>query len=261
MMIDLTYWLSVNYKMNYFPILFSNKLNSISIGLIDYYFDGFHIDLFQSKIEFKSNCYAERSLLEKNDHGFFSSSLLVAQGNKCLKGLVPDANLFFYAFNPEEHITKRHLVTAIDWLVDQGVQIICIPFGSDVDEPEIMESVDRAVASGILVLAASGNEYPEYVLFPAQYPNVVSVGAIDKEYRMLDDCCRIPKPDCWLPGLGIPGLTSSGDIAYRNGTSVACVIATGLAANYLVNTKQSLIRKMDFIGYIEEVRCLKSILV
>lgn len=260
-MIALNLWLMTNYKINDFSSLFYEKadFSTIAIGLIDYAANvSSSNDFINAKIILKASCSSESSNFEENDHGLFSSSLLVSQGRLSFRGLIPNANLFFYGFKPNDEITGFKLVSAINWLIEQQVQLICLPFGADIEIPAVTEVINKAVNLGILIFAAVGNEYPKPSLFPACLGNVLSVGALDQQYLSLDDCCRSPEPDCWLPGLKIPGLTSSGELAYRSGTSVACVLATGFAAHYLVKTKQKSIKKNNFINYIKELGVMRK---
>lgn len=260
-MIDLNLWLMTHYKINDFSSLFYEKadFSTIAIGLIDYAANiSFSDDLINAKIISNSTCSSENSNFEENDHGLFSVSLLVAQGQQSFKGLIPNANLFFYGFKPNDEITEFKLVSAINWLIEQQVQLICLPFGADIEIPAVTEVINKAVNLGILIFAAVGNEYPKPCLFPARLGNVLSVGGLDQQYLSLDDCCQSPEPDCWLPGLKIPGLTSSGEMAYRSGASVACVLAVGFAAHYLVKTKQQSIKKSDFINYIKELGLVRK---
>ncbi|HMT94826.1 S8/S53 family peptidase [uncultured Thiothrix sp.] len=260
-MIDLSLWLASNYKFNNISSYFYDKfpISSIAIGLIDYTANvSSSNDLINAKIILRSTCSGESSNFEEDDHGLFSSSLLVAQGQQIFRGLIPNANLFFYGFKPNDAITEVELVSAINWLIEQQVQLICLPFGADTEVSAVTEVINKAVNLGILIFAAVGNDYPKPSLFPSCLGNVLSVGALDQHYLSLDDCCRNPEPDCWLPGLKIPGLTGSGELAYRSGTSVACVLATGFAAHYLVKTKQKSIKKNDFINYIKELGVMRK---
>ncbi|OQX06342.1 MAG: hypothetical protein BWK73_31105 [Thiothrix lacustris] len=259
-MIDLKSWLISSYGINSLigRFLSDEQAKTINIGLIDYAINYMpKDDFFNAKISF-GGCHLDQENVEENDHGLFSSSLIIAQGNRNLRGLIPNANLFFYNLNPNDNITEDNLILAIDWMIKKKVQLICLPFGSDRNIPAVVKIINKAIGLNILILAAAGNEYPKYSLFPARLDNVISVGALDMQYLVLDDCCINPEPDCWLPGLKIPGLTSSGQLAYRSGTSVSCLLATGFAANYLAKTNQKSISKKDFINHIKELNLIKQ---
>lgn len=70
------------------------------------------------------------------------------------------------------------LIAGLDYAVTQGARVINLSLGSPVIEPGEKEALDRAIAAGVVVVAASGNQGGS-VLFPAAYPPVVAVGATD----------------------------------------------------------------------------------
>jgi serine protease len=68
----------------------------------------------------------------------------------------------------------------IDFAVrNSSVKIINLSLGGDGNSNTVRAAVDRAVAAGITVVAAAGNDGRGTVSFPAALPNVIAVGAID----------------------------------------------------------------------------------
>jgi serine protease len=59
------------------------------------------------------------------------------------------------------------------------VKVITMSLGGDVTSQTLSASIDRAVAAGIVVTAAAGNDGRASVSFPASHPSVISVGAVD----------------------------------------------------------------------------------
>ena len=79
------------------------------------------------------------------------------------------------------------IIQAVQWVVDKkkeigGNWIINLSLGADNPSPAEQTQFQTAADAGILVFAASGNGYPDSVglAFPAGYPTVVSVGAVEK---------------------------------------------------------------------------------
>jgi len=60
-----------------------------------------------------------------------------------------------------------------------SVKVINLSLGGDGNSNTVRAAVDRAVAKGITVVAAAGNDGRGTVSFPAALPNVIAVGAID----------------------------------------------------------------------------------
>src|SRR5437899_2559965 len=60
-----------------------------------------------------------------------------------------------------------------------NVKVINMSLGGDRPSTAVRQAVDRAVAAGITVVAAAGNDGKGTVSFPANLPNVIAVGAVD----------------------------------------------------------------------------------
>jgi serine protease len=60
-----------------------------------------------------------------------------------------------------------------------NVKVINMSLGGDGTSQTVRQAVDRAVAAGITVVAAAGNDSRGTISFPAALPNVIAVGAID----------------------------------------------------------------------------------
>ncbi|MET7747049.1 S8 family serine peptidase [Micromonospora sp. NPDC005367] len=117
------------------------------------------------------------------------------------------------------------LANGISWAVDQGAQVIAVAVDSDKDHPALRTAVRRAVDRGSVVVAASGDhgddDNPQS--YPAGYPEVLAVGAIDQEGQRWGRSQFGPYLDLVAPGVGITttqrggGLTEAAD-----GTALAC---------------------------------------
>jgi serine protease len=63
---------------------------------------------------------------------------------------------------------------------ERPVKVINLSLGSEGFSQTVKSAVDRAVANGVLVVAAAGNSGKGIVDFPANLENVVAVGAVDE---------------------------------------------------------------------------------
>lgn len=70
------------------------------------------------------------------------------------------------------------LISGIHWAVDNGADVINLSLGGSVDSVSLREAIDYAINNGVTIVAAAGNNGTSPILYPASYPEVISVGAI-----------------------------------------------------------------------------------
>lgn len=72
------------------------------------------------------------------------------------------------------------LAGALARATDCGARVINLSLSVSGDFPDVREAVARAVAADVLIVAASGNDGPEYpTKYPAAYPGVLAVEATE----------------------------------------------------------------------------------
>lgn len=80
------------------------------------------------------------------------------------------------------------------------VKVINMSLGGETQSRVIAEAVNAAVAAGITVVAAAGNEEATSVSYPAALPNVIAVGAVDARKRRAPYSNRGSALDVVAPG-------------------------------------------------------------
>jgi serine protease len=81
-----------------------------------------------------------------------------------------------------------------------SVKVINLSLGGEGSSNAVRQAVDRAVAAGITVVAASGNDTGGPVSFPAALPNVIAVGAVDGRKQRAGYSNFGPELDLVAPG-------------------------------------------------------------
>jgi thermitase len=96
-----------------------------------------------------------------------------------LAGLLnPNAKLMpLQALDDNGDGTTDTVAAAVHYAADNGANIISLSLGSSVDDSYLHQQIDYAIAKGVTVVAAAGNDGCNCLSYPANYPEVLSVGA------------------------------------------------------------------------------------
>ncbi|NJQ15710.1 S8 family serine peptidase [Streptomyces bohaiensis] len=158
-----------------------------------------------------------------------------AEGDR-MTGVAPAARVHpIRSVDGVDRATHNTVAAMIDDAVDAGVEVLNLSLAVVEDHAPIREAVARAVAADIVVVAAAGNEGNSGPsggrVYPAAYPDVLAVGAVDAAGRPLDASNRGPWVDLAAYGGPLP-LVAPGGSGYRtdSGTSFAAAQVSGAAA-------------------------------
>jgi thermitase len=127
------------------------------------------------------------------------------------------------------------LAYAIEWAAAQGADVVNLSLGTSYDSHILRDVISGVEASGVVVVAAAGNHGSTELQYPAAYPNVVSVTAVDAN-GMKADFANYGADwiDLAAPGTGITStmVYTDGTLGYASwaGTSTAAAFVSGTAA-------------------------------
>ncbi|WP_438433975.1 S8 family serine peptidase [Gorillibacterium sp. sgz500922] len=171
----------------------------------------------------------ESELSDQNGHGTAVASIIGAQNPVDMTGVAPGVELYAVkVLNKEGQGSYSQVISALDWAIDNKMDIISMSFSGSADSQLLREAVDTAAQAGILLVAASGNGGGE-TGYPAKYDSVLSVSATDEQNRIAAFSNR-GKIDVAAPGNNIPVLALDGSLISMSGTSMAAPHAVGIAA-------------------------------
>jgi subtilisin family serine protease len=200
------------------------------LGLIDGGIDDAH-SVFKDLILHRHGCGAVRV---PSAHGTAVASLMVGRSAE-FHGAAPGAELYagdVYCGIPTGGSVEA-VTEAMAWLVHERVAVMNV---SLVGPPNvILEAVVRNVISrGFIIVAAVGNDGPAAApLYPASYPGVIGVTAVDARRHILVEAARGPQVRFAAPGADMVAAKSPQGFAAVRGTSfaaplVACLLAAQL---------------------------------
>ena len=168
-------------------------------------------------------------------HGTYVAGLLSAVTNN---GLGVAALPWNVKFLPTSHTTSIYPgkifrgYDGIKYLAENGADVINCSWGNQLYSKTNDEVIEYVHSLGAVVFASAGNDNLNLKHYPASYPHVVSVAALDDADRKASYSTYNSAVDISAPGgtNAKPILSTIPDDSYSSdqGTSVSCPIAAGL---------------------------------
>ena len=182
------------------------------------------------------------SLTDPDGHGTMVAGIIAARpsGATGFVGLAPEAHILSIRQNDTQGDgTPDTLAEAVDAAVAAHVGVVNIsqdvtengrPAPVAPDSP-LARAVARAVAAGVVVVAAAGNEGLPLPTYPAALPGVLGVGASDRnDERDADFSETGSSVDVAAPGADVVSTVPGGGQCVDSGTSFAAPYAAAVAA-------------------------------
>jgi len=176
--------------------------------------------------------------MDSADHGTHTAGVIAGRPhNGRAIGVAPGCQLVSAAVMEGGDLLAR-VLAGVDWALNFPVKILNLSLGFPGYFDEYIPLLARIRARGILPVFAVGNEGPKTSRSPGNYPDCVSVGAVDAAGAVdaLSSSQRFQRasnplvPDLVMPGVDIISANAGGGYRADSGTSMAAPHASGLAA-------------------------------
>ena len=207
----------------------------IRIGMIDTLVDNTHPSLIKARIVSHSLLPLGVAPADKR-HATAIASILVGQPGATtgVSGLLPGAELYdagvFRQRGSETDTTAELILSALDWLQGHRVSVINISLAGD-SNVLLERAVQQTLARGHVLVAAAGNggatAPPAY---PAAWPDVIAVTAVDTQSRIYRQANRGDYIEFAAPGVDIWAARAGSGAAFHSGTSFAAPFVAAAVA-------------------------------
>ena len=185
-------------------------------------------------------------------HG--TQTCVVAAGSGFLsdgvyRGLASEASLVLVRVARDGKISEDAIASGLEWVIENrerhGIRVVSMSLGGDLDRPlaesRVNQLAERAVADGLVLVAAAGNSgcgERHRCLPPATAPSVIAVGGYDDrndpERRQIGLYCSsfgetadgLVKPELIAPAMWIAAPILPGTPQYVRAESLARLAAT-----------------------------------
>ena len=233
--------------------------SGVKVCIVDSGIDTSHPDLSgMNLVQWRDFVNNQEEPYDDQGHGTSMAGILVSNG--WMKGVAPKVDLYVAkALSGNGSGDDGDVAEAIDWCVDQGVNIISLSLGgapglipfNPFSGRDSGDAAGDAADQGIVVIAAAGNDGgPDDdgdVAHPSSERLVISVGGVTQDGShwsgssigdnngnlfpiILPRQDPHKKPEIVAPAQGVPVINNQGIWSIVDGTSAATVFVTGAVA-------------------------------
>ncbi len=220
----------------------TTKGNGILICMVDTPVDIFHPSLSHALIETLDLIDFNPKNLDTQIHGTSVAGLLVSQNEHI--GIAPKAKLFaISAFSTTKKRpfvlqgTSANVAKALDRCISQKADVINLSFTGGKDDL-VERMVNKAIAQGIIVVAAGGNGgHWGSTVYPALIPGVIAATAVDQFKHLYPLANKGRFIDFSAPGVNVLTIAPGGKYNIASGTSLSTAHVSGIVALLLSKQK------------------------
>jgi subtilisin len=230
-----------------------NKGTGVKVAIIDSGIAYTHPDLdanYKGGYDFVNSDYDP---MDDYGHGTHVAGTVAAVANGFgVVGVAPEAHLYaLKVLNASGSGYWSDIIAAVQWCVDNGMQVANLSLGSDRDPGGTVKAAfDTAEAAGVVIVAAAGNSgnaagKGNNVIYPARYDSVIAVAATDSSDNRASWSSTGDQVELAAPGVAVFSIwndsdspydpqpvcdESEGCYKYGSGTSMASPHVAGTAA-------------------------------
>ncbi len=213
----------------------------VTIAVLDTGADLDHPDLNENLLPGRNFVTPSAAPEDDNGHGSHVTGILVAENNDIgVVGVCPRAKVL-----PVKVLDKKgngnliSVAEGIRWAADQGVDLITMSLGSPMKVQQVRKAIQYAASKNVVTFCAAGNAgNTKEIFYPANYPESISIGAVDENFTRASFSNTGSNLDFMAPGVDIFSTVPDDWYATLSGTSMACPFAVGVAALMLSYVKQ-----------------------
>jgi len=203
------------------------------VAVLDTGIDTDHPDLQDAIIDAED--FTGDGIEDVNGHGTHCAGIIAARINNVgFVGVAPEADLLIAKVLANDgRGAYSWIANGVDWAVEQGAHAISMSLGGPSSSNDLFQSIHMALAKGVFVICAAGNEgslFQNSVGYPGRYGGVITVASHDTNGNRSGFSSRGGEIDVMAPGSDIWSTYKDGGYAKLSGTSMATPFVAGLAA-------------------------------
>ncbi|PLR95267.1 S8 family peptidase [Bacillus sp. T33-2] len=204
----------------------------IEIAIVDTGVDLDHPDLKNRLVKgynvLENNSHPD----DDNGHGTHVAGIIASETNnkEGIAGITWFNKIMpIKAMGAEGYGSTFDIARGLFWAVDHGADVINLSLGNYQRSEVLEEAIRYAYKHNVVLVAAAGNDNSSQPTYPASYPEVLSVSALNFDGKRADFSNYGDYIDVAAPGVYIPSTYFKKQYAALSGTSMAAPHVAGLA--------------------------------
>jgi hypothetical protein len=155
---------------------------------------------------------------------------IIAGSGTVVDGFAPGAKILTVRITNGEDGTPDKMAAGIRYAISQHVSVINFSQRTLTTNSNLANAIQEALAANIVIVAASGDETLSTVDYPAAYPGVVAVGAINQSGSIWSNSNTGSQVTLAAPGVNVPTEDNFGSAATTDGTSASTAYVSATVA-------------------------------
>lgn len=153
------------------------------------------------------------------------------------------------AFDESGFTTDYNIVNAINFALAQNARVMSLSWSSETRSDLLEKAFTSAKAKGLIIVASAGNEPSGKPVYPAAYPAVIGIGALDPHGKTWEKSNFGTFVAFYAPGFASLPVGYNGGPGLYAGTSIATAFVAHTIADYLsVNPDSNQQEVLDFLS-------------
>lgn len=171
------------------------------------------------------------SYIDEDGHGTHMAGTIAALDNSFgVRGINPNSEIYAVrVLDQDGEGFTSSVIQGIEWAIKNDINVINMSFVSEEYSEILHDAIQTASEKNILIIGSAGNAgYGEdTVMYPARYPEVIAVGAVNPAHLRTSFSSMGIELDIVAPGEDVLSTGKDGGYGVLSGTSSAAAYVTG----------------------------------
>jgi len=148
---------------------------------------------------------------DQQGHGTHVAGTILADGiGSGIVGVAPNASLYVGRVCGPTGCPGSAILAGVEWAIEAKMDVVNMSLGGRFGSASGAQIYRRAEQAGVVIVAASGNDGATSISYPAKYPSVLSVGAIDEDLNVASFSNYDADLDVVAPGVNVVSTVPQG---------------------------------------------------